>query len=178
MKKGKAVNFDYYRLLKAIASQHAYYDGVIQAKTTTLQDFKAKELSKEEQAALADAETYIPTYSVNGKEKVKADKRYHPNNVPMAKVYTYGDYIPPENKQVIPGSNGLSPNSGYVSGSEELGHKGPKPVHNNNKSKANVKELDKKKVTDKNGNKYTVYVDSQNPDIYYDADGNEMEIEI
>ena len=177
MKKGKAVNFEYYKLLKAIAPQHAYYDGVIQTKITTLQDFKAKELSKEEKEALADAEAYIPTYSVNGEEKVKADKRYHPSNVPKAKVYSYGDYIPTSNP-VIPRSNVVSPNSGNISSSEDSTHKGPKPIENNNNYKPNVKELDKKKITDKDGKKHIVYIDPEDPDTYYDANGNQMEIEI
>ena len=178
MKKGKTVNFEYYRLLKAIAPQHAYYDGAIQTKITTLQDFKAKELTKEEKDALADAESYIPTYSVNGEEKVHTDinKRYHPNNTPMAKVYTYENYVPSSNP-VIPQSNPLTPNSGNVSSSEELGNKAPKPVNNNNNNnKPNVKSLSKKKVTDKNGNKFLVYFDPEEPETYYDANGNEMEI--
>ena len=178
MKKGKTVNFEYYRLLKAIAPQHAYYDGAIQTKITTLQDFKAKELTKEEKDALADAESYIPTYSVNGEEKVHTDinKRYHPNNTPMAKVYTYENYVPSSNP-VIPQSNPITPNSGNVSSSEELGNKAPKPVNNNNNNnKPNVKSLSKKKVTDKNGNKFLVYFDPEEPETYYDANGNEMEI--
>ena len=177
MKRGKAVNFDYYRLLKAIAPQHAYYDGTIQTKFTSLQDFKAKELTKEEKGALADAETYIPTYSINGEEKVKVDKRYHPNNVPKAKVYTYGDYIPSKSNPVIPKSNVSSPGSGFVSGTEDSSSKPPKPV-NNNSNKPNIKEFDKKKITDKNGNKHIVYIDPEDPDTYYDANGNEMEIEV
>ena len=178
MKKGKTVNFEYYRLLKAIAPQHAYYDGAIQTKITTLQDFKAKELTKEEKGALADAESYIPTYSLNGVEKVHTDinKRYHPNNTPMAKVYTYENYVP-QSKPVIPQSNPLSPSSGNVSSSEDFGNKGPKPAdNNNNNKKPNVKALNKKKVTDKNGNKYIVYYDPEEPETYYDNNGNEMEI--
>lgn len=182
MKKGKAVNFEYYKLLKAIAPQHAYYDGVIQAQTTTLQDLEAKVLTQPEKEALADAEKYIPIYDKNGTEKVHADKRYHPANVPIAKVYTYGDYKATGGTGKKGGGydSGYESSSSFVQESEEhSSNKPPKPVNNNNNNiKRNVKELSKKKVTDKNGNKHIVYFDPENPETLYDEDGYEMEIEI
>lgn len=177
MKKGKTVNFDYYRLLKAIAPQHAYYDGVIQTKITTLTDFKAKDLTKAEKDALADAESYIPTYSATGSEKVHEDKRYHPNNVPKAKVYTFNDYVAPI-KPVEKGNgydSGYESNS-YVEESEDHGSKaGPKPPENNEK-KSSGKRLTKKVF--RNGKVVTGYYDENDPNTIYDKQGNNITMEV
>ena len=178
MKKGKVVNFDYYRLLKAIAPQHAYYDGVIQSKITTLQNFKAKDLTKDEKAALADAERYIPTYSETGTEKVHEDKRYHPNNVPKAKVYSYNDYEVP----AVPGKKGGGYDSGnessssYVEESEENRNgAGPKPPdHKENKGPG--KRLTKKVY--RNGKIVTGYYDENDPNTIYDKQGNNITMEV
>lgn len=177
MKKGKTVNFDYYRLLKAIAPQHAYYDGVIQTKITTLTDFKAKDLTKEEKDALADAESYIPTYSATGSEKVHEDKRYHPNNVPKAKVYTFNDYVAPI-KPVEKGNGYDSGNesNSYVEESEDHGSKaGPKPPENNEK-KSSGKRLTKKVF--RNGKVVTGYYDENDPNTIYDKQGNNITMEV
>ena len=177
MKKGKTVNFDYYRLLKAIAPQHAYYDGVIQTKITTLTDFKAKDLTKAEKDALADAESYIPTYSATGSEKVHEDKRYHPNNVPKAKVYTFNDYVAPI-KPVEKGNGYDSGNesNSYVEESEDHGSKaGPKPPENNEK-KSSGKRLTKKVF--RNGKVVTGYYDENDPNTIYDKQGNNITMEV
>ncbi len=179
MKTGKAVNFDYYSLLKAIAPQHAYFDGTIQINSTVLKDYPAKKLSPDEQAALTDAEKYIPTYAKGGNEKEHEDKRYHPENVPKTKVYTYEDYVPSSNP-VIPASNPGSPGGGKVEESDEEIHinKGPKPVgkNGNNRSKFNLSR--KKKVKDKYGNIYTVLFDPNHPTVFFDEGGEEMELEL
>lgn len=180
MKTGKAVNFEYYSLLKAIAPQHAYFDGAIQIKTTVLKDYPGKKLTPEEQNALTDAKKYIPTYDANGTEKEHEDKRYHSENVPKVKVYTYGDYVPPVSKPVIPNSNPGSPGSGRISESEEEIHisKAPKPVGKNGKNRSKFSLTRKKKVTDVDGNLYTVLFDPKHPDIFFNEDGEEMEIEV
>ena len=180
MKKGKVVNFEYYRLLKAIAPQHAYYDGVIQQKITTLVDFKAKELTEPEKAALADAESYIPTYSATGTEKVHEDKRYHPNNVPKAKVYSYNDYVVPVTPE-RKGDERKGDESGYESSSfvedseEQRNNSGPKPPNSENKITTG-KRLTKKVY--KNGKVVTGYYYENNPSKIYDKQGNDITMEV
>lgn len=179
MKTGKTVNFEYYSLLKAIAPQHAYFDGTIQLNSTVLKDYPAKTLSPDEQNALLDAKKYIPTYAKDGKEKVHEDKRYHPENVPKTKVYTYEDYVPPTS-QVIPTSNPGSPGGARVDDSDQEIHlnKGPKPVGKNGKNRSKFNLTRKKNVRDVNGVEYTVLIDPKYPDVYFDEYGEEMEIEV
>lgn len=175
MKTGKAVNFEYYSLLKAIAPQHAYFDGAIQLNSTVLKDYPAKKLSPQEQAALDDAKKYIPTYAKDGTEKEHIKTRYHAENKPTVKYYTYGDEPPIINK-IIPQSGGTS---GVVTDSEEYIKKGPKPVEGNvSKPKVKTSSLKKKKVTDKYGTQHDVWYDEEDPDTLYNQQGEDITMEI
>lgn len=176
MKTGKAVNFEYYSLLKAIAPQHAYFDGTIQLNTTVLKDYPGRALTPDEQNALTDAEKYIPIYAKGGTEKEHTDKRYHPENVPKTKVYTYEDYVVP----IVPGKkgdeSGYESSSSYVENSEEQGARsGPKPPDNNEK-KSSEKRLTKKVV--RNGKVVTGYYYENDPNTIYDKQGKNITMEI
>lgn len=169
MKKGKKINSDYYGLLKAIAPQHAYYDGVIQQQSTVLQNYKAKELTPEEQNALTDAEKYIPSYAKDGTEKIRPGNRYHPDNTPTAKIYTYNDYVSPDKKTKSGNPSRVVPDSD----TSEDRFKPFSPINKENRGRKRSK-----KVSDSEGNEITVYYYENYPGRYFDKQDKEVTMEV